>query len=198
MNDPQASRKIQALVIGGSAGAVGALLEILPSLPRDCPLAVMVVVHLPPDCDSILASLLNSRCHIPVKEAEDKEPVSPGMIYLAPPNYHLLVEPDFRLSLSQDEPVLYSRPAIDVLFESAADAYGDSLAGLILTGASSDGACGLRAVHEAGGLAFVQSPASSEATAMPQAALDACPKARMLDLPQLAVALQTEFPPAST
>lgn len=195
MNNGPASnhKKIQALVIGGSAGAVGALLRVLPSLPEDYPLAVMIVVHLPPDCDSTLASLLNNRCRLSVKEAEDKEPIRAGTAYLAPPNYHLLVEPDFHLSLSQDEPVFYSRPAIDVLFESAADAYGDSLAGVILTGASKDGARGLHALCEAGGLAFVQTPETAEAATMPQAALDACPMARVLDLPQLAIALQTEL-----
>jgi two-component system chemotaxis response regulator CheB len=199
-NEPPArpNRKFEALVIGGSAGAVSALLGILPALPKDYPLAVMIVVHLPPDCDSTLATLLNNRCEITVKEAEDKEPILPGTAYLAPPNYHLLVEPDFHLSLSLDEPVHYSRPSIDVLFESAADAYGDSLAGVILTGASSDGARGLRAVCAGGGLAFVQTPASAEAETMPQAALDACATARMLDLPQLAVALKTELPSVSS
>lgn len=195
MSSFPASSKIQALVIGGSAGSVGALLRILPPLPKDYPLAIMVVVHLPPDCDSTLATLLRDRCQIPVKEAEDKEPICPGVVYIAPPNYHLLVEPDFQLSLSQDEPVLFSRPAIDVLFESAADAYGDALAGVVLTGASSDGARGLRAVGAAGGLAFVQTPSTAEASTMPQSALDACPSARILDLAGLSAALQTDILP---
>lgn len=196
MNDALVPPKIQALVIGGSAGVVGALLQILPGLPKNYPLAVMIVVHLPPDCDSTLASLLNNRCQISVKEAEDKEPIRPGIAYLAPPNYHLLVEPDFHLSLSQEEPVHFSRPSIDVLFESASDAYGDSLAGVILTGASSDGARGLRAVSEAGGLAFIQTLESAEAVTMPRAARTACPTARMMDLAQLTVTLQTEFSPS--
>ncbi|TDU71308.1 two-component system chemotaxis response regulator CheB [Prosthecobacter fusiformis] len=198
MNHELASGKIKALVIGGSAGAVGALLAILPPLPRDYPLAVMVVVHLPPDPNSILATLLHGRCQIPVKEAEDKEPICAGTVYLAPPNYHLQVEPDFHLSLSQDEPVHFSRPSIDVLFETAADAYGDSLAGVVLTGASRDGARGLRAIGEAGGVVIVQTPASAEAATMPQAALDACPAARTLDLPELAAALQTDLVSAPT
>jgi len=194
MKPEPASKDLQALVIGASAGAVEALLCILPSLPANYPLPVMIVVHLPPQSDSILASLLASRCQIKVKEAEDKEPVCPGTAYLAPPNYHLLVEPDFRLSLSVDDPVLYSRPSIDVLFESAADAYGNALTGVILTGANSDGARGLRAVSKAGGLALVQTPASAEASAMPKAALDACPAARALTLPQIAEVLKTELP----
>lgn len=191
---PARRNEMEAVVIGGSAGAVGALLKILPSLPADYPLPIIIVVHLPPDSDSILASLLNGRSQITVKEAEDKEVIRPGMAYVAPPNYHLLVEPDFQLSLSLDPPVLYSRPSIDVLFESAADAYGDSLIGIILTGASSDGASGLRAVGAAGGLALAQDPGSAEAATMPQAALDACPSAKGLDLSQIADALLTLTP----
>lgn len=187
------STAVRALVVGGSAGAVGALFRILPSLPEDFPLPVIIVVHLPPDGENLLPSLLDKRCQIAVKEAEDKEPIRPGTAFVAPPNYHLLVEPDFLLSLSQEEPVLYSRPSIDVLFESAADAYGDAVAGLILTGASADGARGLRALSDAGGRAYVQNPATAEASLMPQAALDACPGACMVELADLAALLQTEL-----
>ncbi len=178
-----------ALVIGGSAGAVGALLQLLPALPGDYPLPVLVVIHLPPDDRGTLAGLLNSQCQITVREAEDKEPITPGVAFLAPASYHLLVEPDFCLSLSQDEPVYFSRPSIDVLFESAADAYGSALTGVILTGASPDGAHGLQAVHRAGGRTFVQEPATAVAATMPEAALQACPAARALPLDQLAQAL---------
>jgi two-component system chemotaxis response regulator CheB len=193
MNGAPSSDTIQAVVIGASAGAVDALLHILPSLPKAFPLSLFIVVHLPPDSDSTLASLLATRCEIAVKEAEDKEPICPGVAYLAPPNYHLLVEPDLCLSLSSEEPVLYSRPSIDVLFESAADAYGNSLAGVVLTGANSDGSRGLRAVVAAGGIALVQTPASAESPVMPQAALDACPGARALSLAQIASVLKTEL-----
>lgn len=193
MNHDPTSRVFRALVIGGSAGALGAMLRFLPLLPRDFPLPVMIVVHLPPDGESLLATLLNSRCQLSVKEAEDKEPISPGVVYIAPPNYHLLVEPDFLLSLSQDDCVLYSRPSIDVLFESAADAYGDALAGIILTGASSDGAAGLKALVDAGGRAYVQDPATTEASAMPEAALAACPNAQIVDLADVAALLQREL-----
>lgn len=193
MTPPASSPDIRALVIGGSAGALSALLRFLPALPGNYPLPVMIVVHLPPEGESLLASLLNNRCQLTVKEAEDKEPLAPGTAYIAPPNYHLLVEPDFQLSLSKDEPVLYSRPSIDVLFESAADAYGDALAAIVLTGASSDGARGLRAVGAAGGRAFVQDPATAEASTMPQSALDACPTARAVNLDELADVLQTEL-----
>ncbi len=194
MTSETSNSDLQALVIGASAGAVEALLCLLPSLPVDYPLVIMIVVHLPPHCDSVLASLLAARCQITVKEAEDKEPVRPGTAYIAPPNYHLLVDPDLRLSLSVDDPVLYSRPSIDVLFESAADAYGSALTGVILTGANSDGARGLRAISDAGGLALVQTPASAEAATMPQAALNACPTARALPLAQMAEVLKNELP----
>ncbi len=196
MNHEPTHRQFRALVIGGSAGALGAMLRFLPLLPRRFPLPVMIVVHLPPDGESLLAPLLNSRCQLSVKEAEDKEPILPGVVYIAPPNYHLLVEPDFVLSLSQDECVLYSRPSIDVLFESAADAYGDALAGIILTGASSDGAAGLKALVDAGGRAYVQDPATAEASAMPEAALDACPTAQIVDPSQIAALLLRELVPA--
>ncbi|WP_395748324.1 chemotaxis protein CheB [Prosthecobacter sp.] len=188
---PRTQPVIQALVIGGSAGAVSALLQLLPVLPADFPLAVMVVIHLPPEDNGALAGFLNSQCQMRVKEAEDKEPVVPGVVCLAPAGYHLLVEPDFHLSLSQDDPVLFSRPSIDVLFESAADAYGSSLAAVILTGASADGAQGLHAVHRAGGRTFVQEPSTAAAPIMPQAALDACPDAQSLPLSQLAGVLSS-------
>ncbi len=178
-----------AIVIGASVGAIEALSVILPALPRDYPFPVFVVVHVPSDKKSLLADLFIQRCAIEVKEAEDKETIRPSTVYFAPADYHLLVEPDFTLSLSSDEPVLYSRPAVDVLFESAADAYGDSLTGVILTGASSDGANGLRAVCDAGGLGLVQLPETAEGCAMPRAALAARPTATALSLAEIALAL---------
>ncbi len=186
-------QRFQAAVIGGSAGAVGALLSLLPQLPEDYPLALMIVVHLPPEGESTLAALLNGRSSIRVKEAEDKELIRPGMAYLAPPNYHLLVDTDLHLTLSMDDPELYSRPSINVLFESAADAYGDSLAGVILTGASKDGASGLRSILNAGGIGYVQSPATAESPIMPQAAIKLCPEATVANLDQLALLLKTEL-----
>jgi two-component system chemotaxis response regulator CheB len=178
-----------AVVIGVSAGAVESLLVILPALPEGYPLSVLVVVHVPPDRRSLLPALFAERCLLKVKEAEDKEPALPGVIYFAPADYHLLIEPDFTLSLSNDEPVHYSRPAIDVLFQSAADAYGDALIGAVLTGASRDGADGLQAIAAAGGLALVQDPATAEVATMPLAALEACPNARILSLPEIAALL---------
>ncbi|MFD0894853.1 chemotaxis protein CheB [Luteolibacter ambystomatis] len=190
MSDPVIPQAA-AIVIGASAGALDALSVILPSLPSGYPYAVLVVVHVPSDRKSLMASLFESRCSLRVKEAEDKEPVEPATIYFAPPDYHLLVDPDFHLSLSSDEPVLYSRPSIDVLFESAADAYGDALTGVILTGANHDGAKGLRAVCDAGGRALVQTPATAEEQAMPTAAFKACPEARAMDLDEIAAFLNS-------
>lgn len=183
-----------AVVIGASVGAIGALNAILPGLPAGFPLPVLIVVHIPPDGKTGLPELFAPRCQLPVKEAEDKEEIQPGTIYFAPANYHLLVEPDFRIALSSEEPVLYSRPAIDVLFESAADAYGTGLTGVILTGASSDGAHGLRAIAHEGGTALVQDPTTAEGQVMPRAALDACPAARALDLPQISTFLRQLMP----
>lgn len=184
----------RAVAIGTSAGAVDALLQILPALPKDYPFALLVVVHLPPDSESTLASLLASRCEIAVKEAEDKEVLRAGVVYLAPPNYHLLVEPDWTVALSSDEPVLFSRPSIDVLFESAADAYGNSLAGIVLTGGNADGARGLQAVAAAEGLAIVESPETASYPEMPRAALEAVPSARTLSLNDLSGFLRNTLP----
>ena len=180
----------EAIVIGASAGALEALSNLLPALPSDFRLPILVVVHLPADKTSVFAELIRARCRIGVREAEDKEPIEPGVAYFAPPDYHLLVEQDKRLSLSDDEPVLFSRPSIDVLFESAADAYGDGLIGVVLTGANSDGANGLKAVVEAGGVAVVQSLAAPMRPRCREAAIAACPDARVLPVNEIAAYLR--------
>ena len=166
---------VKAVAIGGSAGAVQALLHILPSLPTGYPLPVLIVVHIPPDRGNALVPLFQARCRVGVKEAEDKEPTIAGVVYFAPSDYHLLVEADGSLSLSSDELVNHSRPSIDVLFESCADAFGPALAGVMLTGANHDGAQGLKAVIDAGGVAVVEDPVGAYAPTMPAAALHACP-----------------------
>jgi two-component system chemotaxis response regulator CheB len=182
------------IVIGASMGAIEALSVILPAFPVGFPGAVLVVVHIPPDPRSHLAELFGSRCQLRVKEAEDKEPLSPGTIYFAPSDYHLLAESDYRISLSSDEPIRYSRPSIDVLFESAADAFGDDLTGVILTGSNSDGAKGLRAICDAGGRALVQDPGTADAREMPLAALKACPEAGSLSLSDISATLNAFSP----
>lgn len=178
--------RTEAVVIGASAGAVEALSVILPPLAVGFGLPIIVVVHVPADRRSIMADLFRAKCQLAVREAEDKEPLAADTIYFAPPDYHLLIEADRSLSLSSDEAVLFSRPSIDVLFESAADAYGAGLVAIVLTGANQDGANGLRAVAEAGGVAIVQDPAGAFASAMPEAAIRLCPEARVMSLAAIA------------
>lgn len=180
----------EAIVIGASAGALEALSVILPALPVDFDLPLIIVVHVPPDKKSILAELFQAKCRIVVREADDKEPINGGTAYFAPPNYHLLVEANRSLSLSSDEAVLFSRPSIDVLFESAADAYGAGLIAIVLTGANQDGAAGLRAVMDGGGTAIVQTPQDAFASAMPEAAIAMCPTAHVLSLDAILSFLQ--------
>lgn len=180
----------EGVVIGASAGALEALSAILPALPAQFGLPVMVVVHVPPDRHSLMAELFQAKCRVRVLEPEDKEPIRGGTVYFAPADYHLLVETTESLSLSSDEPVLFSRPSIDVLFESAADAYGPALIAIVLTGANEDGAKGLRAVAEAGGVAIVQSPEHAFASAMPEAAIRLVPSARVMSLAAITAYLQ--------
>lgn len=165
------TRAIEAIVIGGSAGALDALIAILPGLPAGYPIPIAVVLHVRPEGAPLLVPVLASRCALAIKEAEDKEPFAPGTLYIAPANYHLLVERDRWFSLSVDEHVHFSRPSIDVLFESAADAFGAGLLGVLLTGANEDGARGLAAIRTAGGTTLVQSPDTAQARTMPEAAL---------------------------
>ena len=185
----------RAVVIGVSAGGLNALSAILPQLPADYPLPVMIVIHLPPDRNSVVAELFDEKCALTVREAEDKEDILPGHVYFAPPDYHLLVEADHRLSLSSEEPVLFSRPSVDVLFETAADVYGEGLIGVILTGANPDGAAGLKAVMTAGGRGLVQRPDLSYASAMPEAAHEFSPQAEALSLEQIAEKLREAVSP---
>lgn len=180
---------VRLVVIGASAGGVEAVGRLLRALPPTTRVAIAVVLHVPPDRPSQLAELFGERCVLEVKEAEDKEIIVPGMVYIAPPNYHLLVEPDGSFSLSSEDAVLYSRPSINLLFESAAHAYGSSLLGIVLTGASNDGAQGLAEVRSQGGRAWVQDPASARARIMPQAALDLAHPHRVLGLTALEAAL---------
>ncbi len=163
--------KFEAVVIGVSAGGLEALDKILPKLLDRFPVPVLIVQHLSPDSDDFLSKRFERRCKNNVKEAEDKDTLTPGTIYFAPPNYHLLVEPDKSLALSVDPRVNFSRPSIDVLFETAAEAFLDKLIGVILTGSNEDGANGLAAVKEHGGLTIVQDPQTAVAEQMPMAAL---------------------------
>lgn len=178
--------RAHGIVIGVSSGGVEALGALLPALPASLRAAVLVVLHLSPDRPSLLASIFAGACALPVKEAEDKEDVQGGVVYFAPPDYHLLLDRGPRLVLSYDPPVQFSRPAIDPLFETAADVYGKRLWGIVLTGSSEDGADGLAAVHRAGGRCFVQDPREAVSDTMPAAALRRVPQAEVLGLQALA------------
>lgn len=165
--------RYQLVVIGGSAGATAALMELLPIFPATYPLPLVVVQHLHPLQDGYFSERFADRCALRIKEADDKELIRAGYVYFAPANYHLLIEEDKSFSLSIDERVNYARPSIDVLFESAVDAYGAGLIGVILTGANHDGARGLRLIKERGGLTFVQDPRTADSAYMPRAAIEA-------------------------
>jgi two-component system chemotaxis response regulator CheB len=182
-------RRIEAIVIGGSSGALDALAVVLPALPSDAAVPIAIVVHLPPTRPSHLAQVLGTRTSLPVREAEDKEPLAPGVVYVAPPNYHLLIERGGTFALSDDELLNFSRPSIDVLFESAAEAYGERLAAVVLSGANADGAGGLAAVKRAGGLTLVQAPDEAEVHVMPDAAIARAHPSRVLRLDALAALL---------
>ncbi|MCU7240927.1 MULTISPECIES: chemotaxis protein CheB [Pseudomonas] len=162
---------VRAIVIGASAGGVTALFSVLGALPADFAIPVLCVLHLPDDRHSQLAEVLQRRLRRPVHEALDKARIEPGLIYVAGPGYHLSVERDFSFSLSQEAPVHFSRPAIDFLFESAADAYGPGLLGVLLTGANEDGARGLLRIRQSGGRTVVQDPRDAQVALMPEAAL---------------------------
>lgn len=175
-------RTMEAVVIGASAGGVHALLAVLADLPRTFRLPLIVALHLPDDRDSQLADIFQHRMPIAVREAADKENIAPATLYFACPGYHLSVEMDRTFSLSCEAPVNYSRPSIDVLMESAADAYGASLAGILLTGANRDGAAGMARIHRQGGITIVQEPAEAEARMMPEAAIAKSPPDFILPL----------------
>ena len=161
----------EAIVIGVSAGGLTALTEILPEFDKEMTLPVMIVQHQRNDSDDFLVRYFDRLCRHSVREVEDKMPVESGTIYFAPVNYHLLVEPDKTLSLSTEARVNYSRPSIDVLFESAAETYTDRLVGIILTGANQDGTHGAARIKELGGLIIVQDPGTAEAETMPMSVI---------------------------
>jgi len=162
----------EAIVIGVSAGGLHALSEIIPYLPKDYPLAVIIVQHRGSETDAFLAGYLNRICEIEVKEALTSIKIMPGCVYIAPSGYHLLIERDKTFSLSVDPPVNFSIPSIDVLFQSAGACYKEKLIGMILTGANRDGSEGLKTIKEYGGLAIVQQPQSAEVDFMPKAAIN--------------------------
>lgn len=179
-------RSIEAVVMGASTGGIEALIGLLRAIPEGFEPAILIVMHIPSTQDTLLVDVLQPHCVLPLREAEDKAPIESGTVYVAAPGYHLLVEPSRSLALSVDEPVNFCRPSIDLLFESAAHAYGENLLGIVLTGANEDGARGLKAVRSANGIGWVQEPRTAVAGVMPASALEYAGADRVLSLPQIA------------
>ncbi|MFH7026083.1 MAG: chemotaxis protein CheB [Heteroscytonema crispum UTEX LB 1556] len=176
--------RFEIAVIGTSLGGLQALEVILPGLPKSLPIAIAIAQHRHKTSDGELIDYLRQQSLLPVVEAEDKQPIVAGKVYLAPADYHLLVEPG-HFALSTEAPVSYARPSIDVLFETTADAYGERVIGIILTGASDDGAQGLRKIKAYGGLAIVQEPATAVSRTMPDAAIAAVNAAKIIPMFQI-------------
>jgi two-component system chemotaxis response regulator CheB len=171
MAEAVVNHNTRILVIGGSAGSLEALLQFLPALKNDIPFSIVIVLHRKNAAGSMLTNLLQSRTQIPVREIEDKEKMLPSVIYVAPADYHVLIEKDDHFSLDVSEKINYSRPSIDVSFETAADVFGQGAAALLLSGANADGTEGLKCIREKGGKVLVQQPSSAEVSYMPQQAL---------------------------
>jgi two-component system chemotaxis response regulator CheB len=163
------------VVVGGSAGSLSMVLQILPHLKADMPVAIVLVFHRKSSEDTTLIELLAHRTEFEVKEVDEKDPIRPNVIYVAPADYHVLIEKDHTLSLDVSEKVNFCRPSIDVTFESAADIYGASLMCILLSGANADGVQGLKTAREKGGFIVVQDPASAEVSYMPQQATEQLP-----------------------
>ena len=175
-----------AVVIGASAGGFHALGKLIPKFPKEFSMPIFIVQHTSPTSDNYLATFLNKLSNLIVKEADEKEEIKSGYIYIAPPNYHLLIEEDHTISLSTEEKKNYSRPSIDILFETAAIAYGNNLIGVVLTGANNDGAEGLLAIQNAGGFCIVQKPIDAEEETMPVAAIEKAKTNKILKLDEIA------------
>ena len=182
--------RVSLVALGASWGGLHAVETVLGSLPADFGPPIVIAQHRQADShDNMLVRLLDARCALKVCEAEDKQELDPGTVLVAPPDYHLLVETG-SVALSVDAPLNFSRPSIDILFSSAADAYGNRVAGVVLTGANADGALGLAQIAERGGPAIVQDPETAERREMPEAALWATPEARVLALEEIGPALR--------
>ena len=163
-------RNCEALIIGGSAGSLEVLLKVLPALDTDLAFPVLIVIHRKNGADSLLPELLSGRTRLTVKEAEEKELLLPGVIYIAPSDYHVLVEMDHTLSLDYSEKINYSRPAIDASFQTAAEVYQDRLACILLSGSNADGVDGLKYVKQWGGMVVIQNPDNAQVAYMPNQA----------------------------
>ncbi len=171
MAENSINHSVDLVVIGGSAGSFEVILHTLPDLSRDLAFPLIIVLHRKNSFDSSLIDLFTDKSALHVKEAEDKDQLKEGIIYIAPADYHLLIEKDHTLTLDYSERIHYSRPAIDATFETAAEAYGQATAGILLSGANADGAAGLKMIHSEGGITAVQNPATAEVSYMPNQAL---------------------------
>lgn len=184
MEEDQVKTAKRLLLIGGSAGSLEVLLQLLPALKSPLLFAIVIVVHRKGG-ESMLVHLLSQKTNLLIKEAEEKEPLQNGTVYIAPADYHLLIEADKTLSLDASEKLHYSRPSIDVTFESAADVFGPSTAAMLLSGANADGAAGLQAIKQAGGIAVAQQPQEASVAYMPQFAIDHYQITQVLSTPQM-------------
>jgi two-component system, chemotaxis family, protein-glutamate methylesterase/glutaminase len=163
--------KYKAVVVGTSAGGFLAVSTLLEKLPQNYSVPIIIVQHRSKEPTNLLEEILQSKCRVKIKQADEKEKIEGGVVYIAPPDYHLLIENDFTFSLSADEPIRFSRPSIDVLLESAASVYKDKLVGIILTGTNNDGVLGIKAIAENGGLVIAQNPKEAQFPTMPLAAI---------------------------
>jgi two-component system chemotaxis response regulator CheB len=185
MEENDVKRDFKIIVIGGSAGSLTVLFEVFPALLPNLQSTIILVLHRKNSADSILSDLLATKTKIPTKEIEDKDPILPGNIYLAPADYHLLIEKNYTFSLDDSEKINFSRPSLDVTFESAADIFGPSLIGILLSGANEDGTAGLMAVKQSGGFTVAQKPESAQMPFMPQHAIAHTEIDQILDIKEI-------------
>jgi len=191
MEENAVRKDCKVMIIGGSAGSLEVLLQVIPKLSDIKPFALILVLHRKSSEDNTLEELIALKTALPVKPVEDKTALIPGSIYIAPADYHLLFEKDCTFALDISEKIHYSRPSIDVAFESAAEVFGKTLVAILLSGANADGTRGLRAVKSHGGMAIVQDPATAEMPFMPQSAIDGGVADRIMDVQQITTYIQS-------
>ncbi|MDB5283378.1 MAG: CheB methylesterase [Bacteroidota bacterium] len=186
-------KKYTVIVIGSSAGGFLALSALLEKLPADYPLPIIVVQHRSKDPNALFEEILQHKCRIRIKQADEKEKIVGATVYVAPPDYHLLIERDGSFSLSLEDPVKFSRPSIDILFETAAEVFRDKLIGIILTGANSDGTNGICAIKRHGGLTIAEDPEEAKYPAMPLSAIESGAVEMVLTLNKMSDFLLSEL-----
>jgi len=177
--------KYNAIVIGVSSGGMSALKYIFSELPVSFSIPIIIVQHISAHSDNEWINLLNDKSNLTIKEADEKEKITTGKVYIAPANYHLMIEKDKTFLLTIDKRVNFARPSIDVLFESAALAYRDKLIGIILTGANNDGTKGIKIIKELGGIVIIQDPKTAESPTMPASAIEAVQTDYILSLEKI-------------